>query len=151
VILASAARVYAELGRRAEARPLLDEAVGITTLLAASAWSDLAWAAPSLGCPDDVRVALDRFTPGSRWVDVARAVLDGAFDRAADLYATIGSAPNEAFARLAAAERDLSDGRIAEGTLELQRAVAFYRSVGAARYLRRADELLAGAGLEIPA
>jgi hypothetical protein len=60
-------------------------------------------------------------------------VIDGDLVRAADIYAEIGSQPDEAVARLEAAKRSPA-GR--DG--ELERAIAFFRSVGAHAYLREA-------------
>ncbi|HJU02453.1 MAG TPA: hypothetical protein VJ966_14765, partial [Actinomycetes bacterium] len=63
--------------------------------------------------------------------------------QAADRYVEIGSLPDEAFARLRAAERLLNAGRPADAKAQLQRALAFYRRVGAAGYLREVDALFA--------
>ena len=51
--------------------------------------------------------------------------------------------PGVAFARLRAAELLLGAGRAADAKVQLQRALAFYRQVGAAGYLREADALVA--------
>jgi hypothetical protein len=61
---------------------------------------------------------------------------------AAKVYAEIGSRPDEADARLAAASLLLGAGRLAEGRTELDRALAFYREVGATAHLATARELL---------
>jgi hypothetical protein len=63
--------------------------------------------------------------------------------QAADRYVLIGSLPDEAFARLRAAEQLLGAGRDADAKVQLQRALAFYRQVDAAGYLREADALVA--------
>jgi len=55
----------------------------------------------------------------------------------------MGAARSEALARLRAAERLVRDGRRAEADEQLQRALAFYRSVGATRYVREGEALLA--------
>ena len=57
-------------------------------------------------------------------------------------YAEIGSLVDEAQVRLRAAEQFLGAGRGPEASEQLDRAVAFYRSVGATRYLSKADALL---------
>jgi hypothetical protein len=67
----------------------------------------------------------------------------GEFDRAANLYAAIGSLPQEAYARLHAAEQLLADARRTEASVQLQQALAFYREVGARLYLREAEALVA--------
>jgi hypothetical protein len=75
------------------------------------------------------------------WWKAAAAVAAGLFDQAADTYAKIGSLPDEACARLRAAEQHLASGRRAEGDGQLQLALAFYRQVDASSYLRKADAL----------
>ena len=64
-----------------------------------------------------------------RWTSVARAILAGDAAGAADLLADIGHRPAEAYARLRAAAE------------QVQRALDFYRSVGAIRYVREAEAL----------
>jgi hypothetical protein len=49
----------------------------------------------------------------------------------------------EAFYRLRAAERLVGEGRRAEADEQLRPALAFYRSVRAARYVREGEALLA--------
>ena len=63
--------------------------------------------------------------------------------RVADIYAAIGSLPDEAYLHLRAAEQQLSTGRAAEARAQLQQALAFYRRVTATGYLRQTDELVA--------
>jgi tetratricopeptide (TPR) repeat protein len=87
--------------------------------------------------------ALDRLgIPASPWLEAARALAAGDPLAAADRYAAIGSRPDEADARLAAASLLLGAGRPAEGRTELDRALAFYREVGATAHLATARELL---------
>jgi hypothetical protein len=81
-------------------------------------------------------------TPTS-WLRAATAMATGEFEQAANTYAEIGSLPDEAFARLRAAEQLLATGRQADGTAQLQRALGFYRQVRATAYLRQAEALLA--------
>jgi thioredoxin-like negative regulator of GroEL len=84
-----------------------------------------------------------RLATATPWLRAAVAIARGGFDRAAELYAQIGSLPDEAFARLQAAKQPLAAGRRTEGTAHLQRVVAFYREVQASSYLREAEMLLA--------
>jgi hypothetical protein len=51
--------------------------------------------------------------------------------------------PEEAFARLHAAGQFVERGRRPEADEQLAHALAFYRSVGAARYVREGEALLA--------
>jgi hypothetical protein len=55
----------------------------------------------------------------------------------------IGQLDDEADARLRAAEKHVREGRRADADAQLQKALAFYRSVGATAYVREAESLLA--------
>jgi hypothetical protein len=74
--------------------------------------------------------------PQTLWTAAARAYAHGDFIAAAEILHQTGSRPEEAEARLRAAEQLVSLGRRAEGDAQLQAALEFYRSVGAARYVR---------------
>jgi 16S rRNA G966 N2-methylase RsmD len=65
------------------------------------------------------------------------------FSRVADLYAGFGAPTLEAEARLCAAEELIESGRRAAGEAELQKALDFYRSVGAPYYVERGESLRA--------
>ncbi len=77
------------------------------------------------------------------WVRAAIAALDGDFVGAADIAGEDGLVVDEAELRLRAAQVLVAEGRRAEADVQLQRALAFYRSVGATRYAREAEALLA--------
>jgi hypothetical protein len=62
---------------------------------------------------------------------------------ASDIIGGMGIVTNEAFFRLRAAEQLVDEGRRAEADEQLRRALAFYRSVGATRYVREGEALLA--------
>ena len=66
----------------------------------------------------------------------------GELERAAELLDPL-SVPDAAFARLRAAEQLVAEGRRTEADEHLQRALAFWRSVGATRYINKAEPLLA--------
>ena len=89
----------------------------------------------------DVRRVLDTATPRTRWYEAVSAAIDGDFVRAADLYGEIGSRPDEALARLRAAERALAAGDGARARDQLADAVAFFGQVGARAHLRNAETL----------
>jgi hypothetical protein len=55
----------------------------------------------------------------------------------------MGAVTDEAHDRLRLAEVLVQQSRRAEADTQLQRALAFYRSVGATRYIRQAEALLA--------
>jgi hypothetical protein len=67
----------------------------------------------------------------SKWNDAALLILDGEFGRAADVFAEIGSLPDAARALLGAGDPE-----------SLGKALDFFRSVGATRYVREAESLL---------
>jgi hypothetical protein len=74
---------------------------------------------------------------------VAAATLAGDFGRAADISAEDGWLVEEAELRLRDAKALVEAGRRAEADVQLQRALAFYRSVGATRFIREGEALLA--------
>jgi tetratricopeptide (TPR) repeat protein len=137
--LAFAARVLLADGQVADAGKLLDELLPTLggRLLKPELGVDLAVDLVELGRPVE---ALDEVLP-SPWLDAARAFAGGDPVRAARTYAEIGSRPDEAAARLAAARR-LLPTRPAEGRVELDRAIGFFREVGATASLEQAKELL---------
>ena len=137
--LAFAARVLLAADQPAEAGKLLDELLATlgARLLKPELGVDLAIDLVELERPVE---ALDDVLP-SPWLDAARALAGGDPGRAARIYAEIGSRPDEAAARLAAARR-LLPARPAEGRVELERAMAFFREVGATASLEQAKELL---------
>ena len=54
----------------------------------------------------------------------------------------MGLRPDEALARLFAAEDLAAAGRGPEADYQLERALRFFRSVGALRFIRHAEELV---------
>jgi class 3 adenylate cyclase/tetratricopeptide (TPR) repeat protein len=92
---------------------------------------------------DDLRNVAVRSNAPMRWLDAANALADHEAARAADIYAEIGSAPDEAEARLWAARSLVAAGRRPEANDQLERALGFWRSVGAGRYVREGERLLA--------
>lgn len=127
-------------GRADEARVLIEELLpGLAgKVLKEDLGVDLPASLVALGYPAAV---LDRGIPSTPWLDAAKAFVAGHPRRAAEIYARIGSRPDEAHARLAAARRLAGDGRSDEARVELDAAVAFYREVGASAYLRDATRL----------
>jgi class 3 adenylate cyclase len=127
----------------------IDEAGRITAKLVAGLGGSTL--SPDLGV--DLAVALlasglsaeeelgGRGVPPTPWLEAASAFADGEFRQAAELYAAIGSLPDEAYARLTAARELLAEGDVVEGETELATAVTFYRRVGADLHLREAANL----------
>ena len=62
---------------------------------------------------------------------------------AADVFSDSGALDDEALARLRAAEQLVAEGRRADADEQLQRSLAFWRSVGATRYIQEGEALLA--------
>jgi predicted DNA-binding transcriptional regulator YafY len=76
------------------------------------------------------------------WAEAATAIADGDLVCAADVLGGTELTSEEAYARLRAAELLASQGRNAEAQFHLERALSFYRSVGATAYLRRAEAVM---------
>ena len=146
--LGLSAFAFAEAAVLDRASPLVEEAIatlaaGIELLLAVVGLPALAEAARLLGRSAELRDALGERYGWSRWADAARAIARDDFIRAAEVCEMIGSLPDEALCRLRAAERLADDGQQSEADEQLGRALAFYRSVGATRFIRKAEALLA--------
>jgi class 3 adenylate cyclase/tetratricopeptide (TPR) repeat protein len=130
IALAGFARILLAVGRTSEADALITEVLelGLSEPFVAP---DVAIALVALGREGELSVG--ELSPRSSiWVDSARAFAAGDYVRAADLYAQIGSLPDEADARLRSGRDD-----------QVRAALDFYRSVGATRYIREAEALLA--------
>jgi hypothetical protein len=135
------AQIAAELGRFEEADRLLDE------LLLSHGPEPypgyvvpLSLAAHVRGRVEDVLPRLERLGP-SPWRDAAAALLHGDNVEAAERFAKIGVLPEEAQARLLAAEAFAAAGRQDDAEAQLARCVPFFESVGATAYVRRGKKL----------
>ncbi len=129
-------------GRIEEANRLLDE-------LYAAVYADYfvyaldgPLAMADLGRRDALREAADGAPMGEPWRLVVDALVQGDYVTAADRYADVGARTYEAHSRFRAAKRLLDLGQQTAATEQLGRALAFYRSVGATRYLREGEALL---------
>jgi tetratricopeptide (TPR) repeat protein len=85
----------------------------------------------------------ERLVDRSPWLRAAVAYVAGDPSSAADVYRELGALPEEARARLRAAELLVREGRRAEADVELERALAFWRTAGATAYIREGEALLA--------
>ncbi|HUF00880.1 MAG TPA: AAA family ATPase [Gaiellaceae bacterium] len=138
--LASAACLSLAGGWVDEAKELAREALETPRWMP---WLEpLAAVAGDLGCEAELLRKLDESAP-SKWTEAIRAELRGDFATAADMYDEIGVLFTEARTRLRAAEQLVAAGRRAEADEQLQRSLAFWRSVGATRYIREGEALLA--------
>jgi class 3 adenylate cyclase/tetratricopeptide (TPR) repeat protein len=105
--------------------------------------ADLAVALATLDWQSELLEQADRLRTRTPWLEAIVAFSTGDFQRAAEIYATVGHRPEEAYARLRAAEILVKEGRRAEADAELQRSLVFWRSVGATAYVREGEALLA--------
>jgi hypothetical protein len=102
---------------------------------------DFSFVAQRLGYADALRPFIERLPP-TRMRAANLASISGDYGIAARLLDEGGLAFPAADARRLAAENLAAAGRRAEAKGELERALAFYRPVGATRYIRRAEALL---------
>jgi class 3 adenylate cyclase/tetratricopeptide (TPR) repeat protein len=145
--LAARARVLFDRGAKEEADTLLVDLVDrwrSNPFTPASEW--LAYCAPmiaALGRGPEVGALAQAAPVKTRWLEASIALIEGNAPEAARIYAQIGARPEEAHARLLAAEGLLRGGRRDEAEAELSQALGFYRRVGAVRMIREAEALLA--------
>jgi tetratricopeptide (TPR) repeat protein len=148
--LAESAHVHAVAGELAAAAALLEE------LAEARAASDdptsagiwivtLAFALLELGREGEFLADEGRIGVATPWSSAALAVARGDLVGAADVLLGTGATTFEAYARLRAAAKLAQAGQHAEAARQLAGPLAFYRAVGAVRYLREAEALLAAA------
>jgi hypothetical protein len=145
--LAVATRVSLELGRTEES-----EATGLELTRMAAEYrggANTNWAlivstvaSRVAGLVEVIRAQLQADLDNP-WAAAALAVLDERYEVAAGILDQMGDVADQAYARLLASEQHVVAGRQAEANAELSPALAFYRSVGATRYIRQAEALLA--------
>ena len=141
--LGASARTYMLLGRTDDAKALAHELIARVRELSVTPpfVGIIAEFADELGLREEMQELVDG-APPSRFTEAASAKLSRDFGQAAAIYADLGFASAEADTRLFAAEVLIGAGRITEGELELQKALAFYRSVGATFFTERGKALL---------
>jgi tetratricopeptide (TPR) repeat protein len=100
----------------------------------------LAWTLSRLGRGQELIDAIPSAVP---WVDAALAFAAGDLSEAADICGAMGALAEEARDRLWLAEALVKQSRRAEADVHLHRALAFYRSVDATRYIRMGEALFA--------
>jgi class 3 adenylate cyclase/tetratricopeptide (TPR) repeat protein len=108
--------------------------------------SDLPEVLVALGKTSELVALIEKSLITTPWREAAAAYVSGDFLTAAAEYSSIRALPQEADARLRAAEALLGQGRRAEADAELKRSLAFWRSVGADAYVREGEALLAATG-----
>src|SRR5207244_8514168 len=135
-------------GNKRRGSELLDEALEeyreLRQLGFAAVWAHTAaWVAYSIDRGEDFLDAVRDEPSITPYVRAARAIAAGDFRSAAEIFGEIGELSFEAFYRLRAAEQLVAQGRRAEADEQLRPALAFYRGVGATRYVREGEALLA--------
>jgi tetratricopeptide (TPR) repeat protein len=146
--LSFAAVASLEAGRRRDAERLADELLALKPAdhpipHHVSPLFDLAWVLAELDRSEELLEATEQAGIQTRWIDIAEMLARGDYSRAAEMYADIGTRPSEAYTRLRAAAQLVDVGRRADADEQLHRALAFWRSVGATRYVREGEALLA--------
>jgi hypothetical protein len=140
--LVVAAGVLVALGRPDDARELAEEVLDFYRRGSVMYSFSAALAFERLGLRDEFRAVLAE-QPPSLTVREALAFLDGDYVGAAELAEGEGAVTLEAQVRLAAARAFAEAGRRAEADEQLAKALGFFRSVGATRYIREGEALLA--------
>jgi class 3 adenylate cyclase/tetratricopeptide (TPR) repeat protein len=147
--LAVRARALAEAESVAEASQCVDELVLLWTskldLVPVSSWVvDLACALTALGRSNELREVADRVRTRTAWLEAATAMTCSQYTGAADVFAKIGSRPDEALAHLRAAQGLVEAGRNGEARPERELALGFYGGVEAGARIGEAERLLVG-------
>jgi class 3 adenylate cyclase/tetratricopeptide (TPR) repeat protein len=145
--LSFAAVASLEQGRAPDAERLADELLALnpadhTIPHHISPLLDLVSVMARLRRSEDLLEATKRAATRTPHIDGAEALARGNYLAAADIYAKMGSHPKEAHARLRAAAHLADAGQRQQADQQLRRALAFWRSVSATRYIREAEALL---------
>ena len=146
--LALHARMLEATGGYEEARRLAEELLSFwPERFPTSYWvADLAFALRGLERSERLLAAAKHARTSSRWLEAARAVALGEYARASEVYAAIGSLPDELLSRIGAAREALAAGRPHEAEVELSLALPAMGRIGAGRYVREGEALLAPSG-----
>jgi hypothetical protein len=145
--LAAGAHVASEAGNWDAATAMLDELLGqlrigrVSSALIAHSLHEMAWTLTGAGRASDLLEILpEEQLP---WVQAASAFAAGDLRAAADICGAMGARTEEARDRLWLAASLVEQQRRPEADIELQGALTFYREVGATRYIRQGEALLA--------
>ena len=117
--LLGAAFIYMTVGDAATARTLFDESLAFIGELGQLGWvvielHSLAWVGRKLERSDEVLAAVKDEPLQSPWLLAGRAVAEGDFVRAANIFGEVGDVTAEAFYRLCAAQALAAQGRRSE-------------------------------------
>ena len=146
--LAVRARLHAELAELGDAAQVADELLDVWTQTRSGfvhAWVlDLWYAASCTGKEPRLQSGIEalRSIP---WLDATASLIRRDFDAATTQLDGMGAAFPAALVSLWGAEWLVEQGRQPEADVHLERSLAFWRKVGATRYARRSESLLAAA------
>jgi hypothetical protein len=144
-VMTRCAHVFRDGGEFERSGPLIDEVLAFLQprekTVAPQCLHMLAWTLLPLGRAHELLEVLS--TTDTPWIRAARSFAAGDLRQAADVCGAMGARTEEARDRLWLAESLVKQGRRVEANIELQRALAFYHSVGATRYIREGEALLA--------
>jgi len=145
--LAFEAQAALAVGETAAAAAVADELVANWRSVGIRQPHELAiapWVFAALGRADELLGVLEAesraITP---WHEAARCVASGNLVEAADIFAEIGSVPDEAYARLKAAEAFVATGDRAAADRELRLVLPAFAPLRASAWAARAESLLA--------
>jgi class 3 adenylate cyclase len=146
--LGMAAHIFHAAGEDGRAAEVAEEAVERLRELgqlgfAAVELHYLTWVALAFGSAAEVAEVAERDPVDSDWLRAVRAIAAGDLGEAAGIYDEMGARSAAAFFHLQAAKRLAGQGPRAEADTHLNEALGFYRSVGASRYVREGEALLA--------
>jgi class 3 adenylate cyclase/tetratricopeptide (TPR) repeat protein len=105
--------------------------------------ADSAWVFRELSRGGELNEVLRAMRLRTSWHEAARHVVSGDLVAAAETYERIGSVPDEAYARLRAAEELLRSGKRAEADPQLRLALPVFSQLGAAAWAAEGESLLA--------
>ena len=147
-VLVATALIYLQTGRQDEAHLLLDElltskeAEGEISMTAGFRL-EVGLLARALGEAHRVLAVLDRLVLRSPHYDAARALARGDTLAAAEICRGIPEPSREAQLRLVAAEELVAQSRRAEADAQVRRALPVAQALGATRWVRQGEALLA--------
>jgi class 3 adenylate cyclase/tetratricopeptide (TPR) repeat protein len=146
--LAGFAELLLEGGRPRRGEELADELLELTPIFAGeffvNEWAvSLALVLRALGRSGELDEVVASARLHTRWRDAVAAIEGGELVEAAAALHDVGDLPHEALVRLRGAEALAAAGRRSEADDQLERALAFYRSVDATRYIAQAEALAA--------
>ena len=147
--LGNVTEIYAQAGRVDEAKALVEEMMSNADAARGESVS-LAWVADRIDLDtQQIESLLDRLPHNANaWREWGQLMLTREFVKVAEGFAKAGYKDIEAEARVRAAEALLDRKQPEDAATQVEQALAFFRSVGATRYIREAEQLRAAISRE---